>query len=99
VLAAVLAGVAVLAVVVARLWLGLADWLAGVGRAVLALSDAALVVLVVLELRQRDDLHRNVDLAGPALAEVTVLDEVSEVLAALLADFAESIEVVSQSHL
>jgi len=56
-------------------------------------------VLVVLELRQRDDLHRNVDLAGPALAEVTVLDEVSEVLAALLADFAESIEVVSQSHL
>ncbi len=95
---AFLAGFALVAVLVTRLWLGLADRLADVGRSAVALADAAFVTLVVLELRKRDDLDGDLDLTRSALAEVAVLDEVGQVLAALFADLAESLQVVSQSH-
>jgi hypothetical protein len=89
VLAAFLTGVTFLAVT--RLWLWLADWIADVG---IALADAALVELVVLELGQIDDLDRDPDLVVFAPAQVAVLDELREILAPPFTDLPESFEIV-----
>jgi len=98
VLAALLAGLAVLAVLaVAGLWLWLADGIALFGA--FALPDAALVPLVVGELREIDDFDGNLHLVAPGLTQVAVLDELRQVLPALFAHFAVPFEVVFQSHL
>jgi hypothetical protein len=93
VITTLLAGLAVL-VAVAGLGLGVH----GVALLGVALADAALVALVVRELREVDDLDRYPDRIGAAPAQVAVLDELLQVLAALFADFAVPFEVLSQSH-
>ena len=82
--------------VVAGLWLWLTDRVAHVR---FPLADAALVAAVVLELREVHDFDGDVNLVRETLTEVAVLDELREVLAAVLADFTVPFEVVSQSHL
>jgi len=90
VLAAFLAGFALL-VAVTRLWLWLPD---GVADVRVALADTALIQLIVLELGQVDDLDRDPDLVVLAPAQIPVLDELREVLAAAFTDFLEPFEVV-----
>jgi hypothetical protein len=93
VVTAFLAGVAVLVTVVR---LGLFDGITFFGT--LTLADPALVALVVDELRQIDYLDRDPHRVRPGLPEIAVLNELREVLAALLADLAVAFEVVSQTH-
>jgi hypothetical protein len=96
VLPGLLAGVAVL-VAVARLRFGLADGVTGFGA--LALPDPALVEPVVLERGEVHDLDRDADVVAATRAEFSILDELREVLPALLADLPEPIQVVFQSYL
>jgi hypothetical protein len=79
-----------LAVPVARLHV---DWLSWLWLSAVSLADAAGVATVVLERREVDDLDRDTDTVGPRAAEISLGDELGEVLAPGLADLTEALAV------
>src|SRR5699024_9454908 len=85
-----------LAVLVAGLWL--AHRLARLRCIAVALSYSTSIALVVFESRWVDDLYRYPHRIRAAPAEIPVLNELGEVLAAFFADLAVAFEVLPQSH-